>query len=158
MNGLSIADEKYRDGKTMIEQRKFSFLSVPLSTNFACTPNFCQTTEKSIDEDKDLDSEKNVWSFDTLDNLLSPRPLAKAYSREKSKLNQKQVIQPKFSSCSRKLQHQSGKIIRKKKAKKDLFLAKITRNKKLFCRNNQTLNQNFSVKESPNKIRSLALP
>ena len=68
-----MQDEKYRTTKDFIDQRKFFFSSVPFSTNFASTPAFCDPTEKSIDDCNDLMCEKNEWSFDSFENLLSPR-------------------------------------------------------------------------------------
>ena len=70
-----MKDEKYTTAKDFIEQRKFFFSSVPFSTNFASTPAFCEPTEKSINDSHDLMCEKNEWSFDSLENLLSPKQL-----------------------------------------------------------------------------------
>ena len=68
-----MQDEKYRTTKDFIEQRKFFFSSVPFSTNFASTPAFCEPAEKSIDDCHDLMCDKNEWSFDSFENLLSPK-------------------------------------------------------------------------------------
>ena len=67
-------DEKYREGKATPEYRQFQFLSVPISTAIASTPVFCELPEKRLVDRPDLYQEKNEWSFDSCENLLSPGP------------------------------------------------------------------------------------
>ena len=67
-------DEKYRDGKAIPAQKQFQFFSVPFSTDIACTPVFSELPEKCVQDRPDLYQDKNEWSFDSFENLLSPGP------------------------------------------------------------------------------------